>query len=161
MMTNRVLLSLFAAMAAVLCWPWPARADVQQTAFGHITSLQTGSLVGHVAGATFVPADGDDTVSVVLDAPFVNSAEARGTGVPLRPPCIPGIGLKCPPVPPAPAAVPCRITNGGYALKPTDSGVKLNESVLLSAYLAGKTVSLFLDGCVFNKPRIIGIRVGN
>ena len=127
-------LTAIAAVASVA-----SSALAQQTAFGHIVSLQTGSLGGppHLAPNTAI--DADDTLAITLDAPFVNSSE---TGpVTVRP--LP--------------ATPCKITNGGYALDPKDTGTKVNESVLLSAYLAGHRVSLHLNGCVFNKPRIISV----
>lgn len=116
-------------------------AHAQETAFGHIVSLQTGSLGG--APGLGVPVHhrivADDTVSVVLDVPFVNSADFP-IGSPLTAP-----------------GTPCRITTAGYALDPADPGGKLNESVLLSAFLGGKRVRLTLDGCVFEKPRIISV----
>jgi hypothetical protein len=114
-------------------------AHAQQTSFGHIVSLQTGSLGGPPHNAISTGIEADDTMAVSLDAPFVNASE---TGpVTVRP--LP--------------AIPCKITNGGYALDPKDTGTKVNESVLLSAYLAGHKVSLHLNGCAFNKPRIISV----
>jgi hypothetical protein len=54
---------------------------------------------------------------------------------------------------------PCKIKSGIYALEPADSNVKVNEAVLLAAYLSGKRVSLGLDGCVFDMPRIVSVTV--
>ena len=117
-------------------------AVAQETSFGHILTLQTGSL-GKADVAAFVGTnhvEADDTLSVTLDVTFVNSA-ARGVSETSN----------------RPASFPCRDTSGGYALDPKDSGAKLNESVLLSAYHARKRVRLKLDGCVFDKPRIISV----
>jgi hypothetical protein len=130
---------VLAVITPVMCQVLPAFA--QETEFRHITTFQTGSRGGPpvknpIPGRS-IPAD--DTVAVNLDVPFVNS----GT----KPP---GSLATIPPT-------PCSITTGGYALDPADPGVKLNESVLLSAYLAGKKVQLQLDGCVFDKPRIISV----
>lgn len=80
-------------------------------------------------------------MAVNLDVPFVNSG-TRPVG-------------SAPTVP----ATPCSITTGGYALDPANSGVKLNKSVLLSAFLAGRKVRLTLDGCVFDKPKIISVSI--
>jgi hypothetical protein len=118
-----------------------APAVAQQTAYGHVTSLQTGSLGGPPSPLGHPRTPADDTIAVTLDVPFVNSAD-KGVVVDERHP---------------PPAVRCKVTNGGYALDPSDTGTKLNESVLLSAYVSGKRVSLFLEGCVFDKPRIISV----
>jgi hypothetical protein len=72
----------------------------------------------------------DDTMAVKLDVPTVNSP------------------------------TPCKITTAGYALDPTDRGVKLHQSVLLSAFLTGRKVRVLVDGCVYDKPRIIGVGIG-
>ena len=115
-------------------------AQAEETAFGHIVSMQTGSVGGAPAIqgiTTHIPAD--DTVSVTLDVPFVNTEDvpvASRVGTP---------------------GTPCKNTQGGYALDPKDTGVKLNESVLLSAFMAGRKVRLTVSGCVFNKPRIISV----
>jgi len=114
-------------------------AQAQQTGFGHIIQLQTGSLGGlPVTGAISTKIAADDTMAVTLDVSFVNSSETGPIQIKL----------------PRPA---CKITNGGYALDPQDSGVKVNESVLLSAYLADRKVLLHLNGCVFGKPRIVSV----
>jgi hypothetical protein len=129
----------FALTATILSLAVPALA--QQTPYAHITALQTGSLGGAPSlGRLPGRIDADDTLAVDLDTPFVNSAEPSNPAI-LHPP------------PPT----PCKVTSGGYALDPKDSGVKLNESVLLSAYLAGRKVSLHLSGCVFDKPRIVSV----
>jgi hypothetical protein len=126
-----------AAMAAIITVAPSALA--QQTGYGHIVTLQTGSLGGPPHAAVTTRIDADDTLAVNLDAAFVNASE---TGV-----------AQLHPAPPT----PCKITTGGYALDPKDTGTKVNESVLLSAYLAGRRVSLHLNGCVFDKPRIISV----
>ena len=69
-------------------------------------------------------------MGVKLDAPFVNSP------------------------------TPCKITTAGYALDPADKGVKVHQSVLLSAFLAGRKVRVLVEGCVYDKPRIIGVGIG-
>lgn len=73
----------------------------------------------------------DDTMAVKLDVPTVNSKS---------------------PV--------CKIMTAGYALDPADKGVKLHQSVLLSAFLSGRKVRVLVDGCVYDKPRIIGVGIG-
>jgi hypothetical protein len=55
----------------------------------------------------------------------------------------------------------CTGTNSDYALDPKDPGVKVHEAVLLSAFLAGKKVRLLLQGCIYNKPRIISVMIDN
>jgi hypothetical protein len=136
-MTRINVMHFLAVIAAAVSLASSALA--QQTAFGHVVSLQTGSLGGppHASITTAIAAD--DTLAVALDVPFVNSSETGPTTIHPQP------------------TTPCKITNGGYALDPRDTGNKLNESVLLSAYLAGHRVSLHLNGCVFGKPRIISV----
>jgi hypothetical protein len=138
-MAKKDCLLFFLVTITTFCLPFPAFA--QQTAYGRITSLQTGSLGGPPVLGSLGRIEGDDTLAVNLDAPFVNSGDSNPAVSPaLRPP-----------------PTPCKITTGGYALDPKDTGVKLNESVLLSAYLAGRKVSLYLSGCVFDKPRIVSV----
>lgn len=98
--------------------------------WGHITSLETGWA--------------DDTMSVGLDAPFVNSGEWTGGTIFGGPP---------------PFVKPCTTTNAGYALDPRDPGVKVHEAVLLSAFLTRKKVYVIVQGCVFSKPRIIAVGI--
>jgi hypothetical protein len=137
---------LLAVAIAILTQSFPALS--QQTAFGHIIALQTGSLGGPPSPSTLPhPIDADDTVSVTLDVPFIN-ASVPNSRVPTR--------NRLPSTPTPPPGL-CKIVTGGYALDPKDTGTKLNESVLLSAYLAGKKVSLQLNGCVFDKPRIVSV----
>lgn len=136
-MAKKDVLRFFALTATILCLAFPTLAQ-QKTDYGHITALQTGSL-GGPPGSLQRRIEADDTLAVDLDAAFVNSGEPN-----------PAATLHLPPT-------PCKITTGGYALDPKDSGVKLNESVLLSAYLAGRKVSLHLSGCVFDKPRIVSV----
>lgn len=139
-MKTREFSLVIASAIPFLCQSFPAFS--QETAYGHIIAFQTGSL-GGPPSLTHSPIIGarveaDDTVAVNLDVPFQNSREP-GTLV------VPGVA--------------CKITTGSYALDPKDTGVKLNESVLLSAYLAGKKVRLELNGCVFDKPRIISVQM--
>ncbi len=97
--------------------------------WGHITSLETGWA--------------DDTMSVWLDVPFVNSGEVGV--VPASPS---GFGIN-----------PCPTTNAGYALEPKDPGVKVHEAALLGAFLAGKQVKVLVQHCSFGKPRIIAVGI--
>jgi hypothetical protein len=124
-------------------------AHGQETQFGHIVTLQTGSLGGpsRTLGLSRRRIDADDTVFVKLDVPFVNSGDLPAQTLARQSASA--------------HEVPCSITTAGYALDPKDPGVKVNESVLLSAFMAGKKVRLTLDGCVFNKPRIISVTVSN
>lgn len=136
-MTKEDVLRFIAVTATIVSLAFPALA--QQTLYGRITALQTGSLRSPSTSPGQI--EGDDTMAVDLDVAFVNSVEIDlAVTAPRRPP-----------------PTPCRVTTGGYALDPKDSGVKLNESVLLSAYLAGRKVSLHLSGCVFDKPRIVSV----
>jgi hypothetical protein len=133
---------IFVVFASCFSFSFPAFA--QHTAYGHITSLQTGSwgephTIGSLPGRILA----DDTMAVDLDVPFVNSSTPNISGV------VAGR--------PKPPPTPCKVTTGGYALDPKDAGTRVNESVLLSAFLAGKKVSLFLDGCIFDKPRIVSV----
>jgi hypothetical protein len=111
------------------------------TKFGHITALKT----GHIATTVLIFNGGPvpiwfrepaETMSVSLDVPFVNSSE-------------PGL-----------TNIPCKITNAGYALDPKDPGVKVHEAVLLGAFLAGKKVRLSVEGCIYDKPRIFAVDIG-
>jgi hypothetical protein len=72
----------------------------------------------------------DDTMGFKLDVPTVNSP------------------------------TPCKIMGAGYALDPQDPGVKLHQSVVLSAFLAGRKIRVLVDGCAYDKPRVIGIGIG-
>jgi hypothetical protein len=135
-------------LAVVLIAPVSSIADpafAQHTDYGHITALHTGSW-GLPLTLPGLQIAADDTITVDLDVRFTNSA------YPFQGVTLPGH---------APTRVPCEVTNGGYALDPKDPGTKVNESVLLSAFLNGKKVSLFLNGCVFNKPRIVSVSMSN
>jgi hypothetical protein len=112
MCLRRILL----AAVAVGLWATPALAGPNYSQFGHVIGIETGWL--------------DDTMSVKLDVPAVNSP------------------------------TPCRIMTAGYALDPADKGVKVHQSVLLSAFLSGRKVRVLVDGCVYDKPRIIGVGIG-
>jgi hypothetical protein len=78
-----------------------------------------------------------DTMSVEFDpsVPFVNSYRHNFAG----------------------GGDSCGITNAGYALDPTDPGVKAHEAALLAGFVAGKHVRVLISGCVFGKPRIIAV----
>lgn len=76
----------------------------------------------------------DDTMSIKLGGvPFVNTGEFGG----------------------------CKVTTAGYALDPNGPDVKVHEAVLLSAFLAGKKVSVGIRGCFKGKPRIVAVTMGN
>jgi hypothetical protein len=79
-----------------------------------------------------------DTMSITLDptVPFLNGSV---------------------PIPPNNIPLPCSVTNAGYALDPADPGVKVHEAALLSALASRKWVRLVVFGCVFNKPKVIGV----
>lgn len=53
----------------------------------------------------------------------------------------------------------CRVTNAGYATNPADPGHNLFHTVTLSAFLNRKEVRFLISGCVFDKPRIIGVSI--
>ncbi len=53
----------------------------------------------------------------------------------------------------------CTVKNDGYATDPADPGHKLHHAILLGAFLHGKEVRLTLQGCAFDRPRIIGVEV--
>ncbi len=53
----------------------------------------------------------------------------------------------------------CPVTAAGYATNPADRGHSLFHTVLLSAFLNRKEVSLGISGCIFSKPRVIGVKI--
>ena len=53
----------------------------------------------------------------------------------------------------------CSVTNAGYATNPADTGHSLFHTLLLSAFLNRKEVAILVSGCVFDKPRIIGVKI--
>jgi hypothetical protein len=53
----------------------------------------------------------------------------------------------------------CSVTNAGYATSPADDGRNLFHTLLLSAFLNRKEATLLISGCVFNKPRIVAVRL--
>ena len=53
----------------------------------------------------------------------------------------------------------CSVANAGYATNPADTGHSLFHALLLSAFLNRKEVSLLIDGCVYNKPRVIAVKI--
>lgn len=53
----------------------------------------------------------------------------------------------------------CQAQNAGYATDPADPGHSLFHTMLLSAYMNGKQVKFLLEGCVFNKPKIIAVEI--
>jgi hypothetical protein len=88
----------------------PRLVCAQETAYGHITLLQTVDEAPHVApgnlGATAsAKVLAEDSIAVTLDVPFVNSNELSAGAA--RSP-----------------SSACKVTTGGYALDPTDPGIK-------------------------------------
>ena len=81
---------------------------------------------------------GNDTMSVRTNSPFVNSSVVS--------PALNGRRF-------------CAVTTAGYATDPNDKGHSLYHTMALAAFLNKKDVRLLLDGCVFDKPKIIGIQV--
>jgi hypothetical protein len=53
----------------------------------------------------------------------------------------------------------CPNAHVGYATDPKDTGANLFHSMLMSALLNRLEVKLLIDGCVFQKPRIIAVAV--
>jgi hypothetical protein len=53
----------------------------------------------------------------------------------------------------------CGIINAGYATEPSDPGHSLYHTLLLSAFLNRKEVALLISGCVFDKPRVIAVKL--
>ena len=54
----------------------------------------------------------------------------------------------------------CPMTDGSVT-DPSQSGADLFHSMLLSAYMANKPVSLTIDGCLVDRPRIISVVIGS
>jgi len=55
----------------------------------------------------------------------------------------------------------CTLTDA-YETHPSDAGTTLNNSILLSAYLAHANVALVIQGCSpSNRPRIISVAMPN
>lgn len=49
--------------------------------------------------------------------------------------------------------------SGWYQLDTSVGGAQLFQSMLVSAFMAGKEVSLIIDGCTGNRPKIISVGV--
>jgi hypothetical protein len=47
----------------------------------------------------------------------------------------------------------------GYVTSPSDPGNHTHQAALLAAFLSGKEVSLYLDGCYQGRPLIIGVLI--
>lgn len=106
--------------------------SIEYTKWGRIVSLETGWYA--------------DTMSIALDAsvPFVNPHRQFPLGLNDDS---------------AEVQYLCKISNAGYALDPNDPGVKVHQAALLSAFVAGKRVRLLIDGCVYDKPRVIAVGI--
>ena len=53
----------------------------------------------------------------------------------------------------------CRIQTDGYATDPGEAGHQLQHAAIIAAYLHHKQVQLLVQGCAFDKPRIISVGV--
>jgi hypothetical protein len=53
----------------------------------------------------------------------------------------------------------CPVTDAGYATNPSDPGHQLHHAALLGAYYNHKRVQILVDGCVYDKPRILAVNV--
>lgn len=53
----------------------------------------------------------------------------------------------------------CSVTTAGYATSPDDPGRALYQTLLLSALLNRREVNILADGCVFEKPKVIGVSI--
>jgi hypothetical protein len=53
----------------------------------------------------------------------------------------------------------CKITTAGYATDPSDPGHKLHHALIMAAFLHHKPVRFLLQGCAYDKPRIISVDV--
>ena len=53
----------------------------------------------------------------------------------------------------------CSVTTYGYATSPEDSGRSLFHTMLMSAFLNRKEVALLIDGCAYNKPKVISVKM--
>lgn len=80
-----------------------------------------------------------DTMSVLLSVPTVSSKTLSPAGPPRS----------------------CSVMDAGYALDPADPGVHAHQAVLLGAFLNGKQVRVRVQGCVYDKPRIIAVAIQN
>jgi hypothetical protein len=49
--------------------------------------------------------------------------------------------------------------NDGYITDPSDQGNALFNSILLTAYMANRQVSLVISGCTLDRPHIIGVNI--
>ncbi|MBK8815609.1 MAG: hypothetical protein IPN42_08950 [Methylococcaceae bacterium] len=48
-----------------------------------------------------------------------------------------------------------------YAVSPDDPGARVHEAAIMGAFFGGKNVQLRIDGCAYDKPKIIGVVVRN
>jgi hypothetical protein len=53
----------------------------------------------------------------------------------------------------------CHITTDGYATDPGEAGHQLQHAAVLAAYLHHKQVQFLVQGCAYDKPRIISVGV--
>src|SRR5687768_16488830 len=53
----------------------------------------------------------------------------------------------------------CSVTNAGHATSAADAGHSLFHTLLLSALLNRRGVSMLISGCSFNKPRVLSVKI--
>jgi hypothetical protein len=53
----------------------------------------------------------------------------------------------------------CKTSNAGYATDPADPGHSLFHTMLLSSFMNKKEVRFLLQGCVYDKPKIIAVEI--
>ena len=53
----------------------------------------------------------------------------------------------------------CPVTNAGYATNPADTGHNLFHTLLISALLNKKEVSLLISGCAYSKPHVLAVKI--
>lgn len=53
----------------------------------------------------------------------------------------------------------CKVANYGYATNPADPGHSLFHTVILSALLNKREVHIVVYGCIYEKPRIVGVKM--
>ena len=52
----------------------------------------------------------------------------------------------------------CKVTSS-YALDPSEAGNHAHQAAIMGAYFNQKSVRLIVQGCIYDKPRIIGVAV--
>jgi hypothetical protein len=55
----------------------------------------------------------------------------------------------------------CKVIDGGYALDSTEPGNHLHQAAIMGAFFNAKPLRVIVQGCVYDKPRIVGVGVQN